>query len=535
MRLLLISGLGPEHFNATVLEGTLLLDTVFGRPPSPQLAATYAHLGGRPIDLKTFRYGGEHGYQLLRPSRGKTPHLPTATLRSILDLANVDYEWFDTERIWSGDGEPDGDFDAVAFSTTFIWDAGTLGRVIHWATKRFPAAALILGGQYSNLKYREILTSHPEVRYIIRGDAEEALPLLLRALDGKADLADVPNLTLRDRSGAIQSPPRTDIDLEQHPSPSFRGKHRIVPYESMRGCPFTCKFCAFPAASPQWRYKSAEKIVRDWAGYVETNGAEVIKSMDSVFTIPPTRLRKLFTLLPGLGVTWEGYSRANAIDSRETVQHLEASHCRFLFIGFEAMNDTALKNMEKKVSVAQNFRAVEALRGTSIDIRASFLVGYPGETPDLYEQTHRFVVDQFRGRFNVNSFIFQDEVMPVWADAPIYDLQVANPLTWTHCGMDSTTALELRDRTLLETRWQNDHAVHELWQLWHMRPLVPEADLWTNYRIEKAIERLAYLVKDRGDDDDAAGRCRSLLDELSGLGVWTGAPLEAAAAATAAG
>src|SRR6185436_19072970 len=109
--------------------------------------------------------------------------------------------------------------------------------------------------------------------------------------------------------------------------------------------------------------------------------------------------------------------------------------------------------------VAQNFRAVEALRDTSIDVRASFLVGYPGETPDLYEQTHRFVVDQFRGRFNVNSFIFQDEVMPVWADAPIYDLQVSNPVTWTHCGMDSTTALTLRDRTLFETRWQNDHAV----------------------------------------------------------------------------
>jgi anaerobic magnesium-protoporphyrin IX monomethyl ester cyclase len=526
MRLLLLSGLGPEHVNAGVLEGTLLQGTIFGREVPPQLNATYARLAGRPVDLKAFRFGDEYGSTLLRPSRGKTPHLPTATLRSILDLADIDYEWFDTENIWSGTGEPTGDFDVVAFSTTFIWDSATLQRTVRWAKERFPAATLVLGGQYSNLKYVEILSSHPEVDYVVRGDAEHALPLLLDALAGKGELSDVPNLSLRKPNGELHTPPRTYVDIEHHPSPSFRGTQPVVPYESMRGCPFTCKFCAFPAASPQWRYKSAEKIIRDWGGYAETNGAQVIKSMDSVFTIPPARFRQLLDLLPSLGVSWEGYSRANVIDTRETVQLLEASHCRFLFIGFEAMNETALKNMSKHVSVKQNFRAVEALRGTSIDVRASFLVGYPGEKPEDYERTHRFVVDDFHGRFNVNTFIFQDETMPVWGDAPIYDLDVTNPWTWKHCGMDSKTAFGLRDRTLREARWQNEHAVHELWQLWHLRPLIPELDLRANYRVEKLIERLAYLVRDRGEDENAAGLCRAMLDELESLGVWTGSPRE---------
>ena len=535
MRVLLLSGLGPEHVNSNALDGTLLEGSSSGREPSAQVAAAYARLAGRPVDLKAFRYGGEHGYPLLRASRGKTPHLPTATLRSILDQADVEYEWFDTEHVWSGEAEPTGDFDVVALSTTFIWDGATLQRAIRWAKERFPAATLVLGGQFSNLKYAEILSEHHDVEYVIRGDAEQALPQFLRARAGRGHWSEVPNLTWRAPNGDIQAPLITYIDIEQHPSPAFRGTHQVVPYESMRGCPFTCKFCAYPAASPKWRYKSAEKMVRDWAGYAEKNGAQVIKSMDSVFTIPPTRFRQLLDILPSLGVSWEGYSRANVLDTRETVQRLEASHCRFLFIGFEAMNDTALRNMSKRVTVAQNLRAVEALRGTTIDVRASFLVGYPGETPEDYEQTHRFVVDEFQGRFNVNFFIFMDETMPVWQDAPIYELDVTNPWTWTHCGMDSATAFKLRERTLHEARWRNDHAVHELWQLWHVRPLVPDLDLHANYRIEKLIERLAYLVKDLGEDAAAAGRCRGMLDELSSLGIWTGSPRGAGALAQAAG
>lgn len=519
MRLLLLSGLGPEHFNSNALDGTLLQGTMTGGQPGSDVTAAYDRLAGRPVDLRALKFGGENGYPVLRPSRGKAPHLPTATLRSILDLAGTDYEWFDTEKVWRNEGEPAGDFDVIAISTTFIWDVKTLMRIVGWARERYPPATLVLGGQYSNLKYAEILATQPGVDFVIRGDAEEALPAFLRAVEGQAGFDEVPNLTWRAPNGEIKAPALAYIDIERHASPSFRGTHDIVPYESMRGCPFTCKFCAYPAASPKWRYKSAEKIVRDWAGYAELNGARTIKSMDSVFTIPPVRFRRLLDVLPSLGVAWEGYSRANVLESREVVQRLEAAHCRFLFIGFEAMNDTALRNMSKKVSVAQNLRAVEALRGTRIDVRASFLVGYPGETPDDYEQTHRFVVDEFRGRFNVNFFIFMDEVMPVWQDAPIYELEVMNPTTWRHCGMDSATAFRLRERTLHEARWKNDHAVHELWQLWHVRPLVPDLELQANYRIEKLIERLAYLLKDHGESAATGERCRAMLRELAALGV----------------
>jgi anaerobic magnesium-protoporphyrin IX monomethyl ester cyclase len=405
MRFLLVSGLGPSPSSVIyALDGTLLL------PHVPQdLSNTYARLAGRPVDVWKFKVAGTD-IPLLRYLSVDAPHLPTATMRSILESADVDYEWYNAQGVWQGDiAPPPGDFDVVGLSTTFIWDQYTLAKAVAWIADRYPAATVVLGGQYSNLKYQSILAAHPEVDYVMRGDAEIGLPRLLQALAGTAALADVPNLAWRAADGSVQAPPIEYIDIEAHPSPSFRGTHWAVPYESMRGCPFTCKFCSFPAASPKWRFKSAEKIGRDWATYADQNGATVIKAYDSTFTIPPTRFRQLLSHLPGVGVPWEAYSRANMLGTREVFEQLEAAHCQRLFVGFEAMNATALLNMDKKVTVEQNRRAVEAMRGSNVEIRGAFMVGYPGETPADFELTRRFLVEDYAGPFGVHFFTFWDE------------------------------------------------------------------------------------------------------------------------------
>lgn len=520
MRLLLMAGLGPEFMHRTAFDDTLLGDTM-----SPEATDAYTRMAGRPVNLGHFRVGRTNGVPLLRPGSGKAlPHLPTAALRSVLDAVGTDYDVFDLVHIWQETGvEPAGDFDVVAVSTTFMWDQASLALVIGWITKRYPDATLVLGGQYSNFKFGEILTNHPEVDFIVRGDAEIAFPQLLRAIEGDGLAADVPNLAVRLPDGSVTTTSIQYIDIEAHESPSFMGQHDLVPYESMRGCPFTCKFCAYPVASPKWRYKSAEKILRDWARYAEVNGAKAIRSMDSTFTVPPPRFRELMEHLPTLGMPWEAYTRANVITSREVVEQMEAAHCRYLFIGFESMSDSVLKAMSKAVSSLQNKRAIEALRGTSIDVRGSFLVGYPGETPEEYEQTHQFIVDQYHGRFNVHFFIMQDETMPVWQDAEKYQLKVKSPWKWKHVGMNSGTAMELRARTIQEVRWKNDAAVFDVWQSWHDRPIVPGSDVRAAHRIEKAVERLAFAWKDLGESETTSRRVQSLLSELETLGVDTGA------------
>ncbi|MEE1804733.1 radical SAM protein [Streptomyces sp. JV176] len=472
------------------------------------------------------------------------PHLTTFTLQAILDRAGIDCVTYPIERIWRnggpGDGrgegpgeesatvreppEPGGDFDAILLSTTFIWDRRTLGRAVTWASLRFPDTPLVLGGQYSNLKFQQILADHPGVRFIVRGDAEESLPALLRALRTGGDIGAIPNLVWRDGdTGRIRLTSVKYADLEGLPSPTLDGAYPVVPYESMRGCPFSCKYCSFPAASPKWRYKSARKIADDWARYRDDNGAQYIKALDSTFTVPPTRLRALLPMLAETKLEWEAYTRANSLRDRSVIDALEAAHCRALSIGFESMNDTTLGYMNKKVTARANRTAFELLSGSSIHHWISFIVGYPGETPELYEDTRQFLVSEYEGEFGLYPFMLNDETMPVWQDAERFGLEVFDPEgeseRWTHHGMDSDTAHRLRLDTLRDVRWKNDRAIARVWQHAYDSPLLPDRSAARNRVVEKLVDRLGMLGADFTDPAETARRQPALLAQLAEQGV----------------
>ena len=517
MSFLLISGLGPFRAHSEYLAGTPL-----GRDyaQNVELQQLYARLAGQPIDLRQLRCTTTNGstQPLLRSRDQREPCLSTVTMRSILDCHGVDYDALDIEDLWyEGVEPPRSHYDIIGLSTTYLCRGKHLRHVIRWIRDRFPTATLVVGGQFSNLKYSTIMRTL-DVDYIIRGDAEAALPMLLRALEGRGDLDRVPNLVARGTDGGPHMNTFEYIDIEAEPSPSFRGTHHTVPYESMRGCPFTCKYCSFPAASPKWRFKSAEKIVRDWTSYAEQNGTKLIAALDSTFTIPPARLRRLLQLLPQARVPWYSFSRADMIDSKALVAQLEEAHCAGLAIGFESMNDTTLLAMDKKVTADENRRAVELLDDSRILVNGSFIVGYPGETPDAFEDTRAFIVRELRGRFSLSIFSVIDETMPVWADAAKYQLEETDD-GWKHCGMDYATAAQLLARTVQDVRWKSDNAVMITWQVDYATPLVPGLNLKANRRIEKLVERLTFLARDWGTDESAPARARAIVAELDQLGV----------------
>jgi anaerobic magnesium-protoporphyrin IX monomethyl ester cyclase len=516
MRILLISGFGPYYVNSHSYNGTLLNSSV-----APELQQTYTRIAGQPIKLSKLHYGGELGYPVLRPVRGKLHHLTTSTLLSIIQTKDVECELFDLENIWSGKHEPiDTNFDVVILSTSYICDSATLDRALNWIIARFPAATFIVGGQFSNLKYADILQYYPGVDYVLRGDGEVSLPKLIDVLQGKGDLNNVPNLVARGSSkDQIVLNEMQYIDLNECPLPKFSGSYSIVPYESVRGCVFGCKFCSFPLGSPKWRYKSAEKICSDWTTYAQDYGAKIIDCKDSTFTVPPKRFNRLLELLPKVGIGWYGYTRANVMKNPEVVEKLEATHCRSLTIGFESMSEATLKYINKGVTPSQNYRASKLLYDSGIALRSFFMVGFPGETPENYEKTHRFIVEEVEKRFALNVFLLVDEKMPIWNEAHIYEIEMYGDNTWKHIGMDYQTGVQLREQTLLEARWKNENGVFFDWQYLYEDPLIPDLDARSNYRVEKLIERLAFLVKDVGENQLAVSRCHSILQELRDLGV----------------
>jgi hypothetical protein len=517
MRVLLVSGLGPGIKNQDFLSGTLF------DPDQGALAALSLNAyGGFDLTQLGFDFRGR-SYPLMRPRRDAVPHLTTFTLKEILHRSGVDFEHLDTLCIWENTARfPLGVFDAILLSTSYIWEMRTLRQVVNWLCSRSDAP-IILGGQFSNLKYKTILDNFPELHFILRGDGEIGIPGFIRAMRGDLRWEQVPGLVMRQGAELLLTK-IINADLDRDCSASLHGQHDVVPYESMRGCPFSCKFCSFPMASPIWRYKSAEKIAEDWRRYKEINGAKFIKAMDSTFTVPHVRMRRLFELLPDVAIDWEAYTRANVITSARYLDELARSQCRFLSIGFESMNPTTLRAMNKLVTTAQNRHAFELLKDGDVGYRCSFMTGYPGETPEQFADTQEFLMTDYKGHFMLSVFSLSDEQMPVWQDADRFQIKILDPenpdYSWSHSGMDYETAKSLNHRTLDLVRVQNPHAVLLLWQARYQHWLMPHLGAAKNLGLEKLVERIGFLVRDFPDAASRQKQLQSLLNSLETFGVY---------------
>lgn len=524
MNVLLLSGLGPSwpqgsaFYDSNMLNNTFLEEDVYHKGMDKVLSRDdFIILKDDGTEIPLFRY-----------RNGIEKNLTSLTLSEILSYCNCNFLSVDLENVWNNKSNISNiDPDYIFLSTTFICNMQDLAYAIKWCEKNYSNIPIVLGGQYSNLKYEKILNNFDQVKYVMRGDGEISIPLLIKYLNGEIkDIRDVSNLVYRDGNNIVPNKLEM-INMDEIPVVHIDGKIDNLYYETVRGCAFRCKFCSFPNASPKWRYKSADKIVDDWEYYKQNNDVKRIRAMDSAFTFPPDRLNRIMERLKNNDIEWEAYSRAEVLNSKEMVENLEASKCRLLSIGFESLSDNTLKKMNKRISAEQNHRANELLINYSdnLDFRGSFIVGFPGETREDYELTKEFLINDFKKQFHLSVFSLVDETMPIWSEADKYNLKVMdmnNPdYYWSHNGMDSIEAHKLHDQTLRDVRWKNEIGVATEWQLPYDLPLNPYLKFDKNYRIEKLIERLAFVNKDFANDPYKTFEItNSIIDELESYDIY---------------
>lgn len=140
-----------------------------------------------------------------------------------------------------------------------------------------PAPMIVLGGFTASVFADEILRDHPAVDFVIRGDAELPLSLLL---DRPEEVSLIPNLVYRDGQGQIRrSTPRTQIDPQQaleldhtrfdlledrdrYLSARMEGpgEGASFSYSAGRGCEAACVYCG-GGRGMQRRHQLRERTV----------------------------------------------------------------------------------------------------------------------------------------------------------------------------------------------------------------------------------------------------------------------------------
>jgi B12-binding domain/radical SAM domain protein len=149
--------------------------------------------------------------------------------------------------------------DPKVFAIDLHWCTHSQGAVeVAKVVKRLhPNSFILLGGLTSSCFHQEIISKYPFIDGVIRGEAEEPLLQLLRALEGQRPLSEVPNLTYRDGKRTIINPlcpPCSTLDeldytrldlVTPRKAPVFSRANIPV----CRGCVYNCVSCGGSAYS----------------------------------------------------------------------------------------------------------------------------------------------------------------------------------------------------------------------------------------------------------------------------------------------
>jgi anaerobic magnesium-protoporphyrin IX monomethyl ester cyclase len=268
--------------------------------------------------------------------------------------------------------------------------------------QEFPGVVNVWGGYFASNQYSTVINSG-YVDYIIYGPGDEAFPELLSALEKKIIPDGIPNLVFRQDGQIIRtskSPlPNQDL-LPQlpythlnsfYPIRHYLGKtflgSKTASYHSSMGCPFTCSFCAVvPLYNAQWKGKSASLIYKDVKYLKDEYGADAVEFHDNNFFVSEKRTIEFSQLVKEEKLVWWGEGRIDTIDKYkdESLALMRSSGCRMIFFGAETSNDALLKKMDKggTQTTAQMKRFVARMKKFDIIPEYSFVLGFPGETPD---------------------------------------------------------------------------------------------------------------------------------------------------------
>jgi anaerobic magnesium-protoporphyrin IX monomethyl ester cyclase len=292
---------------------------------------------------------------------------------------------------------------AVGISATSMsWP--TALRAARMLVKHLPHKKLIFGGPHPTMFDDYVLQHFPKA-YIIRGEAEQTLPILLHALTAGGSLADVPSLTFRDGDKLIrteQAPKLSRAYLSSLPPPNYStlpaGVYQGLSIESSRGCPFDCSFCSTNYRN-SYRPLLPDRFVDNLTmlvPHVQKSKLRMIHVVDDEFTMNQPRVIQIATELDrrGQDVELSFDARANDLHNLELVQKIAPFTHEFL-VGAECGYDEGLKKIGKGVTTSGLKLAAETLFKAGIAHKAhfSFIVGLPWESLSEVEKTVAFAAD----------------------------------------------------------------------------------------------------------------------------------------------
>jgi anaerobic magnesium-protoporphyrin IX monomethyl ester cyclase len=251
--------------------------------------------------------------------------------------------------------------------------------------------------------WKELLTEEPAVDVVVRGEGEETMADLVRALAMGAGFGGIRGLALRRDGVPIVTPDRhftqrldalvPAFDLLDWPLYRYRPhpEGRLAIVSSSRGCRQRCSFCSQQKFwERSWRSRSPESFVAELEHLRDTYDVQVAMLSDETPTVSRERWQAILDRLieRKVGVELLLETRVDDILRDEallpTYRDAGVSH---VYVGVEATDQATLDLYKKDLKVAHSKRAIDLINEHGMVSETSFVLGGPQETKESIRRT----------------------------------------------------------------------------------------------------------------------------------------------------
>lgn len=168
----------------------------------------------------------------------------------------------------------------------YIWNLDYVEELVREIKKILPETIIWLGGPEVSYDAKEVLLRLPEVAGVMKGEGEETFAALLDFYHGKIErLDEIAGITFRKENGEIQENVwREVMELSLVPfvyEDLSLFEHKIIYYETSRGCPFQCSYC-LSSVDKCLRFRDLDLVKRELQYFLDQKVPQV-KFVDRTF------------------------------------------------------------------------------------------------------------------------------------------------------------------------------------------------------------------------------------------------------------
>lgn len=269
-----------------------------------------------------------------------------------------------------------------------------------------------------NLNQTKIILGGPEIKYnandflnfgadfLVIGEGEETSLELIKTLNENRfdNLLNINGIGFKDSSNKIvftaereklkevdslPFPNRDKINLQLYLD-AWKKRHgqNAISVSTMRGCPYTCKWCSRAVYGLSYRRRSPQNVCDELELIQNEYNPDTLWFVDDVFTISHKWLSEFRDELiqRNLKIKFECITRADRLNEK-VIKDLKQSGCFRVWIGAESGSQKVIDLMDRRVDVNQVREMIKLTQKYNIQAGTFIMLGYPGETEDDIEET----------------------------------------------------------------------------------------------------------------------------------------------------